>query len=330
MKKLIKGMMVCIFLFGILIYTYSQSDFTDNLDSYNTGLWTKSDGWTNGSPFDCFWRSTQISFSGGQLGITINSDSGSPPWKSGEYRSNATYKYGFFECRMKASNHAGTVSSLFLYTGPSHGTIWDEIDVEILGKNPSQMQCNFFADSVGGHEYMVNLGFDASAGFHNYGFEWQSSYIKWYVDGALVYTYNNTGSGFPVTPSLYMINYWNGDSTVTGWLGTFDRQVPQSVYYDWIRFLKNNPYTGTTPEPTMTPTTVPTSVPTNAPVTLGDVNKSGSIDIVDALLVAQYYVGLNPSNFDIGAADTNCNGSIDIVDALLIAQYSVGLITRFC
>jgi pectate lyase len=59
----------------------------------------------------------------------------------------------------------------------------------------------------------------------------------------------------------------------------------------------------------------------------GDVNSSGSIDIVDALLTAQYAVGLNPSNFDSGSADVNGDGSINIVDALLIAQYSVGLIT---
>jgi hypothetical protein len=63
--------------------------------------------------------------------------------------------------------------------------------------------------------------------------------------------------------------------------------------------------------------------------TLGDVNRSGGIDIVDALLTAQYYVGLNPQNFDAAYADVNCSGSIDIVDALLIAQFYVGLITTF-
>jgi glucuronoarabinoxylan endo-1,4-beta-xylanase len=61
----------------------------------------------------------------------------------------------------------------------------------------------------------------------------------------------------------------------------------------------------------------------------GDVNNNGSIDIVDALLIAQYYVGLNPSGFSSSAADTNCSGGIDIVDALLVAQLYVGLITEF-
>jgi arabinogalactan endo-1,4-beta-galactosidase len=64
--------------------------------------------------------------------------------------------------------------------------------------------------------------------------------------------------------------------------------------------------------------------------TLGDVNDDGAINIVDALLVAQYYVGLNPANFNGNRADVNCDGTINIVDALLIAQYYVGLVDHFC
>jgi len=60
----------------------------------------------------------------------------------------------------------------------------------------------------------------------------------------------------------------------------------------------------------------------------GDVNSSDGINIVDALLIAQYYVGLEPENFDQNAADVNADGNINIVDALLIAQYYVGLITE--
>jgi lysophospholipase L1-like esterase len=78
---------------------------------------------------------------------------------------------------------------------------------------------------------------------------------------------------------------------------------------------------------TVSPTTAPTNPPASA---LGDVNGSGTVDIVDALLVAQYYVGLNPASFNPANADVNCSGTIDIVDALLVAQYYVGLITLPC
>ncbi|MBN2440144.1 MAG: glycoside hydrolase family 9 protein [Spirochaetales bacterium] len=63
--------------------------------------------------------------------------------------------------------------------------------------------------------------------------------------------------------------------------------------------------------------------------TLGDVNSDQSVDIVDALLIAQYYVDLNPAQFNPGQADVNCDSRIDIVDALLIAQYYVSLISQF-
>lgn len=73
-----------------------------------------------------------------------------------------------------------------------------------------------------------------------------------------------------------------------------------------------------------------TTTATPTPGTLGDVNSDGTIDIIDALIIAQDYVGLNPANFNPDLADTNCDGQINIVDALLIAQYYVGLVNSFC
>ncbi|MBN1216457.1 MAG: S8 family serine peptidase [Candidatus Lokiarchaeota archaeon] len=55
----------------------------------------------------------------------------------------------------------------------------------------------------------------------------------------------------------------------------------------------------------------------------GDVNSDGSIDIRDALFIAQYYVGLSPINFNPDVADVNGDGIINITDALLVARYYV-------
>lgn len=63
-------------------------------------------------------------------------------------------------------------------------------------------------------------------------------------------------------------------------------------------------------------------------MTAGDVNGDDTVDIVDALLTAQYYVGLDPAGFDPAPADVDCDGQITIVDALLIAQYYVGLVSE--
>jgi len=61
--------------------------------------------------------------------------------------------------------------------------------------------------------------------------------------------------------------------------------------------------------------------------TCGDVDGNGTVTIVDALKVAQAYVGLNPTNYNAAVADVDNNGGVDIIDALKIAQYYVGLIT---
>ena len=73
----------------------------------------------------------------------------------------------------------------------------------------------------------------------------------------------------------------------------------------------------------------PTPGSTNLSIILGDVNGDGTVAITDALLTAQYYIGLEPEGFIIAAGDVDKNGEINIVDALLIAQFYVGIITEF-
>ena len=59
----------------------------------------------------------------------------------------------------------------------------------------------------------------------------------------------------------------------------------------------------------------------------GDVNEDGAIDIIDALLVVQYYVGLNPVAFTapLETGDSNQDGDVNVIDALMMAQYYVGI-----
>lgn len=61
----------------------------------------------------------------------------------------------------------------------------------------------------------------------------------------------------------------------------------------------------------------------------GDVNADNIINIIDALMTVQYYVGMNPASFDESAADVDGNGDTNIVDALIIAMYIVDLIDVF-
>ena len=60
----------------------------------------------------------------------------------------------------------------------------------------------------------------------------------------------------------------------------------------------------------------------------GDMNASGGLSPADVVLMLNC-VFLQQGNCDLCFADVNCSGGIDIVDALLIAQYYVGLLTSF-
>lgn len=195
-----------------------------------------SDGWSNGSMFNVTWRKKNVSFEDGIMKLAIDIDAtpkGGVPYSGGEFRSKKFYGYGRYEVSMKAIKNDGVVSSFFTYTGPSDKNPWDEIDVEILGKDTTKVQFNYFTDSKGNHEYMYDLGFDASEDFHTYAFEWYEDRIVWYVDGAEAHSVTEN---IPVTESKIMMNAWCGKG-VDGWLNAFDESgLPLAAEYEWIRF----------------------------------------------------------------------------------------------
>ncbi|MFJ8959799.1 glycoside hydrolase family 16 protein [Lentzea sp. NPDC102401] len=215
-------------------------NFTDNFDWWDTGRWQKADGWTNGSMFNVGWRADHVGFQGGAMGLRLdttpcpNGCSGRP-YASGELRTANFYTYGRFEMRMKAAKSSGAVSGFFTYTGQTDGQPWDEIDIEILGKNPTQMQTNYFTNGTGNHETIINLGFDSSAGFHDYAIEWRQGRIQWFVDGRLVHTENGSRGPLPTHPQRFMANLWAGTG-VDGWTGPFNYTGPLNAVYESAKY----------------------------------------------------------------------------------------------
>lgn len=214
--------------------------FTENFDAFSSSF-HKADGWTNGSMFNAGWRADHVNFAGGIMNITIDnipcpSGCSNMPYAAGEYRTNNFYRYGRYEVRMKPAKYTGAMTgALFTYTGPSDGKPWDEIDIEFLGKDTTKLQTNYFTNGVGGHETLVNLGFDASTAYHTYAFEWTAASIKWYVDGVLVVTENGSRGPLPTNAGRIMLNAWPGIG-VDGWLGPFTYTGPFQAQYDWVKF----------------------------------------------------------------------------------------------
>ena len=125
-------------------------DFRDGKSDF----FIASEGWTNGKPFDCWWYAENTSLANGCLELTIDkersADDKNPDWdpaySGAEYRTKKNYGYGYYETSMQAIKNDGVVSSFFTYTGPSEDNPWDEIDIEILGKDTTKVQLNYYTN----------------------------------------------------------------------------------------------------------------------------------------------------------------------------------------
>ena len=206
-----------------------------------------SDGWSNGQPFNAVWTKDNITYSGGQMHLGIKDESKTVveddkevtyPHTAGAARSHKLYGYGDFQVRMKPTNVVGSVSTFFTYTDKWNSTggvpnKHDEIDIEFLGKDTTKVQFNYFVGGVGGHEYMYDLGFDASQEFHTYGFRWEEDKISWVVDGKTAHVVEGNKNTLPSMPGRIISSYW--PSSADSWSGHFDHATSATVDYEWIK-----------------------------------------------------------------------------------------------
>ncbi|RXZ81505.1 glycosyl hydrolase family protein [Paenibacillaceae bacterium] len=215
--------------------------FEDNFNSYNEQLWYKSDNWANGPDFNVGWLASHVEFADGKMALRLDDElcldekCQGKPFSSGEYATNETYGYGRIEGRLKVAKGDGLVTSLFTYSPNA-----DEIDIEILGKDTTKMETNYYIKGVRGFgaHAIIDLGFDASEDFHDYAIEWSWNYIKWYVDGELVRTVESNKGNLPSEPSRVMMNLWAGAGAAAAtWTKEFIYPgTPVRAYYEGVTF----------------------------------------------------------------------------------------------
>lgn len=223
---------------NIMIEPYSIRMLDENFSFYDQSLWEKSD-WANGDPFYNGWCPEQVDINNSLLILSLDKQQcHNRQYASGEYRTKKSYMYGIYSARFQASDKNGTITSFFTYTGPAEGTQWDEIDIEILGKDPTKMQVNYWRNSHE-HPYSIDLGFDASKALHTYSFVFTKESIKWYVDDKFVYSVEENHleneDSLPCNGGKIMVNFWAAKG-IEKWSGTFEENTTASVIYDFITF----------------------------------------------------------------------------------------------
>ena len=191
------------------------------------GFWARNDR-GNGHPFNCSFSNENAVIGDGTLTLLLTKSGNK--YVGAEYRSRNKFSYGYYSVSMKAAKCSGVISSFFTYTNWP----WDEIDIEFLGNDTTRVQFNYYTNGIGGHEYIYELGFDASEDFHEYGFDWQPDSITWYVDGVSVY---KATVSIPSHTGHIMMNLWNVADTNADWAGRFDESnLPVTAQYEWIGY----------------------------------------------------------------------------------------------
>ncbi|MBN2737921.1 MAG: dockerin type I repeat-containing protein [Spirochaetales bacterium] len=135
--------------------------------------------------------------------------------------------------------------------------------------------------------------------------------VSLYKDQLQITGFDLNGTGPGVDQQILIFHWQAGDSVgvatiglkVSSFLDTFSRDLPLT-------------------------TGAALRIVIDGSAMLGDVNNDRMVNIVDALLIAQYYVG-SITEINEAAADVNRDNLVNIVDALLVAQVYVGLITDF-
>jgi endo-1,3-1,4-beta-glycanase ExoK len=230
-------------------------------NNHDAAQWLAATWNPGGTDFkDTTWKPDHIDFADGLLVLWLDTDCCptecfSKPYAGAEYRNKLRYGRGTYRVRMKAAKGSGLITSFFVFAecqdnppkpcGTNPQAREDEIDIEILGKDTTEMQVNYF---TGGNAGLTGLNmppvidlkvalndpsFDAATDFHEYAFSWQPGSIRWYVDNTLVHTETGTNGPLPSVPGRIIMNLWAQCGTWAG-LCSCPNPTKPLAYYDWV------------------------------------------------------------------------------------------------
>lgn len=195
---------------------FQASNFVDNFTSFDTNRWLKSSYNLERSYLD----PGNVDISNGNLRIKIPANT----LNGGEIESMNFYKYGTYRARMKLPNAPSSITGLFLYMGPDY---YNEIDIEIYNEPDGNIMFTTYADGRKQHLVTKNLGFDPTADFHEYRFDFYPGNLSFFVDGQMMQSWTD---GMTTNSMKFMVNTWYPQ-----WLQGIKSTSDKYTLIDWIQ-----------------------------------------------------------------------------------------------
>jgi len=218
-------------------------------DEFNTdgapdvAKWTYdigANGWGNGEKQNYTNLAKNVKVQGGSLIITaIKEASGGAEYSSARIKTQGLYdfKYGTIEMKAKMPKGAGTWPAFWsLGAGAGNWPAIGEIDfMEFVGAKPLQTQSalHYPNHSGGDAPFKTTVIANADTEFHVYKTIWSPKTIRFFLDGALYFTFDNADTTLPFHNNFFMImNVAMGGSLG----GTIDPAFTQSsMEVDYVK-----------------------------------------------------------------------------------------------
>lgn len=164
-------------------------------------------------------------------------------YKGAEYRTKLAYTYGRFEASIKSAQREGMLSSFFTYHDEGGSQNWNEIDIEILGRYPNDVQFNTITPGQANHVGHYPLFSSPHLDYHTYAFEWTPDYVAWFIDDVEVLRQTGAHIQTLTKDQKIMMNIWNPQ--YENWAGVFNPEaLPAFAFYDWVSYYSYTPGAG--------------------------------------------------------------------------------------
>lgn len=162
------------------------------------------------------------------------------------------WQYGIFEARLKLPKGKGTWPAFWMMPVPGKGerARWPrcgEIDImEEVGFNPdytsSSIHCESYNHVKGTQKTAERLTPGAEDDFHTYRLEWTEDYIRTFVDGEVLFTFDNDKQGnvstWPFSKPFYLIFNLAWGGMWGGAKGVDESALPARYEIDYVRVFQ--------------------------------------------------------------------------------------------